>query len=102
MDARIKRIVAHVVNVPHTRNAAWSGGSTKGATRTIVEVETADGLAGLGEAPGADAANRIESRISASVTGLDCWDRNLVRQRCLGKVADFGGLYDPGSVNAYA
>jgi len=102
MDSQIAKIEAHVVNVPHSRALAWSGGATDGTTRTIIEVETRDGLVGLGEAPGADAASRIKSRIGARVIGTNIWERSVLREKCLGKASDFAGMNDAGSVYAFA
>ena len=102
MDSQIAKIEAHIVNVPHSRPLAWSLGSTNGTTRTIVEVETHDGLKGLGEAPGTDAAGRIKSRIAERVIGTNAWEHSVVRQKCVGKVSDFAGMNDAGSVYAFA
>ena len=102
MNSQIAKIEAYVVNVPNSRAVAWSGGTTDGTTRTIVEVETRDGLIGLGEAPGADAAERIKSRIAARVIGKNTWEHSVVRETCLGKVSDFAGMFDHGSVYAFA
>jgi glucarate dehydratase len=102
MSYEIAKIETHVVNVPHTREVAWSGGSTSGTTKTIVEVETRDGLAGLGEAPGSDAADRIRARIGGRLIGTNSWEHNIIREKCLGKFTDFAGMSDPGSVYAFA
>jgi glucarate dehydratase len=98
----IARVKATVVNVPALRTCAWSGGATTGCTRTIIEVETADGLVGLGEAPGDGAGALIASRLAARITGLSVLERSSVRRLCVGDHRDFGALWDPVRAFAYA
>ena len=98
----IARVTATAVNVPTLRPCAWSGGTCDGTTRTIVEVEASDGLLGLGECPGDDAALRISQRIGARITDVGIFDRNRVRSICLGAHTDFGTMHDAASVQAFA
>jgi glucarate dehydratase len=48
---RIRRITATPVNLPLEAPYIWVFGELAGFSVTIVEVETEDGLVGLGEAP---------------------------------------------------
>lgn len=98
----IARITATAVNVPALRTCAWSGGATDGCTRTIVEVETRDGLIGLGEAPGDAAAQLIARRIGERILGASALNRAFVKRAATGDHRDFGSLYDPVGAFAFA
>lgn len=97
----IARATATIVNVPALRTCAWSGGATSGCTRTIVEIETADGLVGLGEAPGDGAGALIASRLAERMIGVSALHRSTIRRLCVGDHRDFGSLYDPVRALAY-
>ncbi|MGL4440933.1 MAG: mandelate racemase/muconate lactonizing enzyme family protein [Bosea sp. (in: a-proteobacteria)] len=58
--------------------------------RTIVEIETADGLVGIGEARTVWAAKTIAERFAPAITGLSALDRDLIRSRCLPGRIDYG------------
>ncbi|MDP9137676.1 MAG: hypothetical protein M3N38_05810 [Pseudomonadota bacterium] len=49
---RISNIKVTVINVPFTAPIRWSGGANEDWTRLIIEMETDDGLLGLGETLG--------------------------------------------------
>jgi glucarate dehydratase len=98
----ICRLSATVVNVPSLRPCAWSGGVASGCTRTLIEVETRDGLVGLGEAPGDAPARLIENRIGTRIRGRSALDRSGIRDICIGGHRDFGSLHDPVSTFAFA
>ncbi len=48
---KITGVRATPVNVPLEAACVWSCGTLPGFTRTIIEVETDEGLAGIAEAP---------------------------------------------------
>lgn len=98
----IARIKATVVNVPSVRTCAWSGGAATGSTHTIIEVETRDGLVGLGEAPGDAVGPVIADRLADRLLGLSALERSVVRKKCVGVHRDFGALWDPLRALAYA
>ena len=98
----IARVTATIVNVPSLRPCAWSGGNTMGCTRTIIEVLTADGLSGLGEAPGDGAGRLIASRIAPRIIGMNALDRASVYKASVGAHRDFGSLHDPVGTFAFA
>jgi L-alanine-DL-glutamate epimerase-like enolase superfamily enzyme len=48
---KVSRVTTHVVNVPYEEPETWMFGRCWGLTQAIIEVETDDGLIGLGECP---------------------------------------------------
>ena len=56
---KITRIVATPVNIPLEKPLWWTGGHYPGTSKTIVEVETDEGIVGLGEAPSTDVVATI-------------------------------------------
>ena len=56
---RITRIRATPVNIPLEAPMWWTGGLYPGTSKAIVEVETDEGLVGLGEAPSPDVCGMI-------------------------------------------
>lgn len=51
------------VNIPLEIPIAWTGGLYPGTSKTIIEVETDEGIVGLGEAPSSRVATTVESFI---------------------------------------
>lgn len=98
---RIAAITATTINLPATRSSAWSGGATSGATRSVIEIETTDGMRGLGEAPGDAACSLINSRLSPRLIGLSVLDRAAAYAICTGGHQDFGTLWDPTRAFAF-
>ena len=70
---KITRIRATPVNIPLERPLWWTGGLYPGTSKTIVEVETDQGIVGLGEAPSTDVVELI-SRLGERVVGQDPFD----------------------------
>jgi len=70
---KITRIRATPVNIPLEAPLLWTGGLYPGASKTIVEVETDEGLTGLGEAPSVAVAATIE-QMGEVLTGADPLD----------------------------
>jgi glucarate dehydratase len=58
--------------------------------RTIVELETVDGIVGLGEAPGEDEVFSLVQQCAARVVGQDLSDRRQLQQRFAPNAADHG------------
>jgi glucarate dehydratase len=56
--------------------------------RTIVELETTDGVVGLGEAPGAEEVFGIATALARDVVGQDLWGRRGLQQRFARNVFD--------------
>lgn len=71
---KIRRITATPVNLPLEAPYVWAFGELPGFSVTIVEVETDDGLIGLGEAPGPGAAGLITEHFAPRLAGHDAID----------------------------
>jgi len=100
-DLAITAIRATPVNVELDAPYRWSVGYFPGFTKTIIEVETAGGLVGLGEAPSHWAARVIEQAIAPRLVGAD--PRNLAdcERRALPPVAVMRNTEDESLVRAY-
>jgi glucarate dehydratase len=73
---RITAVRATPVNIPLEAPYRWSVGVYPGLSKTIVEVETSEGVTGLGEAPSARAALVIDRYVTPRLLGAD--PRDLV------------------------
>ncbi|WJS87321.1 mandelate racemase/muconate lactonizing enzyme family protein [Paracoccus sp. TOH] len=58
---KITALKATPVNIPLDKPMWWTGGHYPGTSKTIIEVETDQGLIGLGEAPSVDVVRSIEA-----------------------------------------
>lgn len=56
---RITGLRATPVNIPLEKPMWWTGGHYPGTSKTVIEVETDQGLVGLGEAPSVDVLSTI-------------------------------------------
>jgi len=99
---KIADIQTTVVTVPTIFPYGFSQGWSDGFTRTIVELETDDGLIGLGEAPYAKAAATITGKFLPRIRGLRVEEIETARQRCVKDHNDFGGLKDSSEETAFA
>lgn len=100
---KIARLTATPVLIPLEAPYIWSYGRLDGFSKTIVEIETADGATGLGEAPSHTAAAILRGWTERLI-GQDAADAGALEQRCLPfwsgvqsitdfeAIAAFGGL----------
>ena len=70
----------------------WSYGALAGFTKTIVEVETSDGLVGIAEAPSHGSA-AIIARMAEALVGHDPLDVAGLERRIFGDAAVCVGLH---------
>lgn len=70
---KITRVTVTPVNIPLETPFLWTGGYYPGTSKVIVEVETDEGLVGLGEAPSAHLASAIED-LAPRIIGKDPLD----------------------------
>ena len=98
----IREVIATPVSVPATRTCTWSFGRAYGATRTIVQVFTAEGLVGLGETSGDKAAQIINERFAPKLEGVNPHEFETARWACLQRHKDVGYLADPASELAFS
>jgi glucarate dehydratase len=80
---RITAIRATPVNIPLDAPYLWSYGSLAGFSKTIVEVETSDGIVGLGEGPSPANAATIEKAFAPKLIGRDPIDITALEELCL-------------------
>ncbi len=79
---RIRSVKATPVNIPFAAPYRFAYGSTAALTKTIVEVETDDGMVGLGEAADGDTSRLVEE-LGLRLVGLDPIDLNACERRCV-------------------
>ena len=70
---RITGLRATPINIPLERPMWWTGGHYPGTSKTIIEVETDQGLVGLGEAPSVDVVDTIRA-MGDRLVGADALD----------------------------
>jgi len=80
---KIRRITATPINLVLEAPYIWVFGELDGFSPTIVEVETDDGLIGIGEAPSAAAAAIIADRLAPRLIGRDPIDIAGAESVCL-------------------
>ncbi len=80
---RITAIRATPVNIPLEAPYLWSYGSLAGFSKTIVEVETSDGIIGLGEGPSHANVQMIEKIFAPRLIGRDPIDITGAEELCL-------------------
>jgi glucarate dehydratase len=79
---KIKSIRATPVLIPLEAPYLWSYGALDGFTKCVVEVETSDGVTGIGEAPSHGSARIIEG-FAERLVGLDPLDLAGLERRVL-------------------
>jgi glucarate dehydratase len=82
---RITDVRATPVNIPFRAPYRFAYGSTAAVTKTIVEVETDEGVTGLGEAANGDCA-AVVGRMRDRLVGLDPLDLNEAERRCAPRI----------------
>ncbi len=79
---KITNVKATPVNVPLETPFWWTGGQYPGTSKTIIEVETDEGLTGLGEAPSASLAPAVQD-LAPRVIGKDPLDIADIESVCI-------------------
>lgn len=81
---RISRITTTVVNVPFVAPLRWAGGVEDGWSRCIIEMETDDGLVGLGETLGGAVTKLlIDSDLARMFLGEDPFETEKILAKTL-------------------
>ena len=80
---KIRRIKATPINYRLEAPYVWVFGELDGFSPTIVEVETEDGLVGIGEAPTPAAAAVINDVLAPRLVGRDAFDIAGAEEVCL-------------------
>ncbi|MEL7154915.1 MAG: hypothetical protein AAFN51_14215, partial [Pseudomonadota bacterium] len=79
---KVRSIKATPVNIPFRAPYRFSFGSIASLTKTVIEVETDDGVIGLGECADGDRAADVMA-MGDRLIGHDARDLNLARQMCV-------------------
>lgn len=79
---KIRRVRATPVNIPFTAPYVFSHGSVKSLTKTIVEVETDEGITGLGEVADGDRSADV-MKMGERLAGIDVREITTAERRCL-------------------
>jgi len=80
---KITKITATPVNLHLEAPLIWSVGLYPGTSKTIVEVETDQGLVGLGEGPSPDCADMINKQMGPALIGREALDIAALEQLVL-------------------
>ncbi|GAB4262753.1 MAG: mandelate racemase/muconate lactonizing enzyme family protein [Deferrisomatales bacterium] len=80
---KITAVRATPVNIPLEIPYYWSAGLYPGTSKTVVEVETDEGIVGLGEAPSHDCAEMIERELAPRLVGRDPLDISGCERVCV-------------------
>ena len=97
---KITAIRATPVNLPLEAPYIWALGEHPGFSKTIVEVETDQGLTGLGESPSHGEALAIEA-LAERLIGTDALDIAGAEARCLPEVRTSVNTDDSGALRAF-
>jgi glucarate dehydratase len=98
---KIRRITATPINLPLEAPYIWAFGELPGFSVTIVEVETEDGLIGLGEAPSWLAASIIRDQIAAALIGHNAFDIAGAEFRCVPFFTGVQSINDAARIAAF-
>ncbi|MBO6757289.1 MAG: mandelate racemase/muconate lactonizing enzyme family protein [Roseibium sp.] len=80
---KITNIRVTHVNVPFDAPFWWTGGLYPGASKSIIEVETDEGVVGLGEAPWYHFGEVAKAEIAPALMGADPLDLADCERRCV-------------------
>lgn len=98
---KITRITATPINLPLEAPYVWVFGELPGFSTTIVEVETEDGLIGIGEAPSPQATSVIRDTLAPALIGLDAFDIAGAELRCLPYFVGVQSINDQARITAF-
>jgi len=79
---KITAVRATPVNIPYTAAYVFSHGSIRSLTKTLVEVDTDEGITGLGEVADGNRAADVE-KMGEALVGLDVLETGTAERRCL-------------------
>jgi glucarate dehydratase len=97
---KITNIKATPVNIPLELPFLWTAGLYPGTSKTIIEVETDEGIVGLGEAPSSHLASAVES-LAPRLIGKDPLDIAEIESLCVPPWQIVQNTDDSSSVTAF-
>ena len=80
---KITAIRATPVNIPLDAPFFWSVGLYPGTTKVVIEVETDQGLVGLGESPSPGCADVINGSLGPRLIGMNALDMESCERKCV-------------------
>jgi glucarate dehydratase len=98
---KIKSVKATPINLPLDAPYVWVFGELPGFSTTIVEVETEDGLVGIGEAPSPYAATLIREQLAPKLIGHDALDIAGAEFLCVPFWAGVQSINDSARITAF-
>lgn len=96
-NVRISSVKATPVNIPLEAGYRWSVGVLEGMPKTIIEVQTSDGIVGLGESPSDAQADVINKVLGPALIGKDPFDLVTCEMSC---VPEWRSALNIGDANA--
>jgi len=99
---KITAIRATPINLPIEAPYWWSFGWLPGSSRCVVEVETDEGVTGLGEAASWHACSIIEQRLAPVLVGRDAFDIAGAELACLPSWRGVSSNTDFAAIRAFA
>jgi glucarate dehydratase len=96
----IASIRATPVNIPFPAPYYWSAGSHAGFTHTVLEVETSEGLTGLGEVP-VLVPDSLAEYLESQLAGANALDLAECERRCLPSAHTGANLHDTTLVRVF-
>jgi glucarate dehydratase len=99
--ATVTAVRATPVNIPLVAPYRWAAGILTGFTRAVVEVETDEGVTGIGESYSARDARMIEEAIARRLVGCDPLDLAECERRALPGEAGLRTTQDRAFVQAW-
>ncbi|HTW98093.1 MAG TPA: mandelate racemase/muconate lactonizing enzyme family protein, partial [Acidimicrobiales bacterium] len=88
-------------SIPLEAPYLWAGGIYPGFSKTIVEVESADGVVGIGEAANAEYAALITEQLTPRLIGANPYDLADCERRCVPPYFKSKNTEDGGVIRAY-
>ena len=98
---KIRKITATPINFRLEAPYVWAFGELDGFSPTIVQVETEDGIVGLGEAPSSAAATVINDILAERLVGRDAFDIAGAEHVCLPYWTGVQSINDPTRIMAF-
>lgn len=80
---KITAVRATPVNIPLDAPFFWSVGLYPGTTKVVIEIETDQGLVGLGESPSPECAARINQSLAPALVGMNAFDMESCERKCV-------------------
>ena len=98
---QITDIAVRLVNIPLTAGYRWAPGIYYGMTRGIVELQTDEGITGLGEISAPEHADIVLNELRPRLVGADPRNIDDCLRRCVPPINTLLNTHDAGLVKAF-